>query len=181
MREGCRALYEISFYVSFRIIRDNLNLRHLPLQFTPMPLYYIIFFLSNLFSFFFPFFLFFSFLFPDNTDRLSSLSFSFSPRCSSPLFIVFFEESKKKFSLIPHWIIQFLFIFFFFSFNSNRENKRNWNSLPPPRGWSMHEWMCMYGNARRTMEVVTVPGKTLPYLHIRRLLHLKSEHDTKAR
>lgn len=138
---------------------------------------------------FFPFqslFLFFSFLslflfyFPI-TLIVSSLSLSLHAFRSSPLFIVFFEESKKKFSLIPHWIIQFLFIFFFFSFNSNRENKRNWNSLPPPRGWSMHEWMCMYGNARRTMEVVTVPGKTLPYLHIRRLLHLKSEHDTKAR
>lgn len=28
--EGCRTLFEISFYVSSGIIRDNLNLRHLP-------------------------------------------------------------------------------------------------------------------------------------------------------
>lgn len=33
----CRTLFEISSCVSRRIIRDNLNLRHLPREFTPMP------------------------------------------------------------------------------------------------------------------------------------------------
>jgi len=36
--EGCRTLFEISSYVSFGIIRDNLNLRHLPREFTSVPI-----------------------------------------------------------------------------------------------------------------------------------------------
>jgi len=36
--ERCRTLFEISSYVSFGIIRDNLNLRHLPHEFTSMPI-----------------------------------------------------------------------------------------------------------------------------------------------
>lgn len=120
MREGCRALYEISFYVSFRIIRDNLNLRHLPLQFTPMPLYYIIFFLSNLFSFFFLSFSF-SFLFPDNTDRLFSLSFS--PRFSFlSAFHCFFRRVEEK-VLSYSSLNNSISFHFFFSFLLTRIEK----------------------------------------------------------
>lgn len=53
-------------------------------------------------------FLFFSFLFPDNTDRVLSLSLfrsTLSFVSTPPLFLAFhcfFKESKKKVSLIPH-------------------------------------------------------------------------------